>query len=150
MTPPISRKLSADSAPAAPAPITSEFSNHTLSIRPPRGSSQRPHLLPLSSFSDKGFPVGGREGSLERADPPAPCRSGHFSAPAQASSRAVPPVGNGPSTVILFEEWMGKACASTGIFICLRTVKPVTTGLGVTGGLYRYQAFSFTIISLQL
>ena len=125
-TPPISRKVSEDSAPAAPAPITSEFSNHTLSIHPPLGLSQRPHLLPLSLFSDKGVPGGERDLWREQN---VWLYSEVAISPRQPRHPAVPPVGNGSCTVILFEELMGKACPSTGIFIGLITVKPTTAGL---------------------
>lgn len=84
-TPPISRKLSEeDSASAAPAPITSEFSNHTLSIHPPLGLSQRTHLWPIPFSSDKGSPwerwISGESRCLDLHG------SDHFSMPAQAAN----------------------------------------------------------------
>lgn len=85
-TPPISRKLSEDSAPAAPAPITSEFSSHTLSIHPPLGLSQRTRLWPIPFSSDKGSPwdrgISGESRCLDLHG------SDHFSMPAQAASCA--------------------------------------------------------------
>lgn len=54
-TPPISRKLSKGSPSEVPAPIISEFSNHTLPIHPPVGLAQRPLLCHCHSSLTKDF-----------------------------------------------------------------------------------------------
>lgn len=129
-TPPISRKLAEDSTPEASAPINSEFSNHTLSIHPTPSPSLVPEAPSFASMVllRQRIPRG-RESSLEGADvwlytevAISQCQPGH---------PAVPPVGNGSSTVILIKELMGKVCPSTGTFICFLKVKPITAGLRV-------------------